>query len=327
MKIKLVLLFFICFNHLSFSQNSYDSEFIAKLKSDVMKGQKDKYEQWKAFEGKLGKDKRVFFLLNTYIYNPKKTKIWGEYLYTKYNTPIQLEGILKGSKVYLKEFVKGKHTGTLIFDMENSTGEWTNNQGSTYTIEIELCELRAYVQQYYSNRLEDIQNKNFKAFVKGYKTSIIPNFAAISDSDEKRTQKIDRKIAAQYLKKSGYENFDDDQAGYLYGDAFFTEHHIYLFTIEYYSPRAFGIDDQLLLVHIFDYKGNLKSSKNLGCNCNDSDMGIEAEHSRSASILVDWDKITIFKKGNSIYFEQDKEINQSWIDYYKISPTGELIEQ
>lgn len=327
MKFKLILFVLLCANNIIFAQSSYDSEFIVKLKDDVMKGKDDKYEKWKAFEGILGKDKRVYFLLSTYIYNPKETKIWGEYIYAKYNKPIKLEGTVKGSRVYLKEFVEGKHTGTLIFDTEEDTGEWINNAGLKYSIDIESCALKTYVQQYYSNRLKDIKDKNFKTFVKGYKAKMIPSFSEDINYPEDDRKRIERKIAAKYLKEGGYEDFNDNQAGYLYGDAFFTENYIYLFTIEYYFPGAFGIEDQMLLVHIFDYDGRLKSTKNIGCDCFDSDMGIEAEHMSNSSILVDWAKITVFTKSNSTYFELDKEVNTSEVDYYKITKEGELLEQ
>jgi hypothetical protein len=327
--LKLSLLLVLIMQSFFANTQNYDGQFIVDLKDRVMKNKETDNEKWYAYKGQLGEGRTVYFLLNEYVFDPpKKEIVWGEYFYGKYHTAIKLEGKIKGGKIHLKETVKGKHTGTIIFDADKNNGLWMDNKGKEYPIELSTIDLRDYVQEYYADQSSRIKDVELRKLVQKYRTDIIiPTMTGVDIKKER----IEDAIATKYLDENFVATkteYDVMTIEYFHGEALFNEEYFILFSMEHSSPGAGGVIDDYLWMHTFSYEGKLISKKQLGCSCQDTDMGENAaDHGSNVTALLDWDRLIVYRTYGSFYFESDEISRDSYVDYYKLGRNGKLIKQ
>lgn len=322
------LLFIFILQSFFANTQSYDRQFMADLKSRVIKGDKADESKWFAYEGQLGEGRTVYVLLNEDIFDPKgkeKKRVWGEYFYKKYHKTIQLEGQLKGAKIDLKEIVEGKQIGKIVFDGDKNTGLWMNLKGKEYPLELNTIDLEEYVQEYYADQSSRISNPSFRSFVQEYRNDITPTVITIEDDFE---DKIEDKMAAKYLDKEllkMQKEYEMMTIEYFYGTALFQEQYFTLFSVEHSTPNAAGVDDYFIWVHTFSYDGKLISKQNLGCDCTDN--GMNTEYSSSILVLADWSRLMVYLGNNTMDFELDKTTRNASVRYYKLEDKGKVIKQ
>lgn len=139
--------------------------------------------------------------------------------------------------------------------------------------------------------IDSIKNDSLKEFVNNFTSQTLP--FNIDNPHEENV--IDKELLKQFLNIE----FDDENAGleeYYYGDVFYGEDYIGLIHTHYYTPGAFGIENYFIEFASLTYDGKLISKKELGCFCNDTNMGINDYYATEVALDIEMEKITVIEK-------------------------------
>lgn len=259
------------------------------LRKAIIEKNSHSSDSWTAYKGTIGEKKQVYVLLNIKYKKLKEgQEVIGEYFYTKYGIPITLKGTVKQKRLVLKEYVNGKHTGTMDLTIEWSDleGQWKSPKGKSYKIRLSEADLNVYVQRFYYKRHHKITNSAFKTLVELFS----PVYTPSTLESEIVVNKLSDDLVVQYFEpefKEKKAEFEVMFYEYSTLAVLFREDFIILTTTEGHSPGAGGVHGTDYRIHTFTYDGTPIDMINLGCDCIDADLGVSEEHVTLLTIILD----------------------------------------
>ncbi len=204
----------------------------------------------------------------------KDGKVTGQYFYVNHKKPIDLILSLYGDEMVLDEFYKNKATGswrgayTGKEDENGWTGTWYGND-TEFTFELEPVAK----EDYHTELQKSKSTKKLEAFsqlLTQFKKEELPfEIKTAPDGD-----------GEGFDKTTMETHFDEGDLFVDIGYSEFTPGHYYetdfgyaLVLFYYYSPGAFGITSNNVMLYTFDKKGQLLDKDMIGCYCMDTNIG------------------------------------------------------
>lgn len=151
-------------------------------------------------------------------------------------------------------------------------------------------------------QFDRIKNEKLRNFVSNFEYTELP----IHIEDTQSGPEIDSNDLFYFLDifldpEINYEN-------YSFGKIFFSENYFALVFVYSYTPGAFGINNEYIVLQTMDYFGNVIDFIELACFCYDQDMGINEIHYSEAQIDLTNERITINEdKVHATLFEEDAD--------------------
>lgn len=140
-----------------------------------------------------------------------------------------------------------------------------------------------------TERLNKVKNDTLKAFLKKFETFNYP----IKLTELNESNVINKKLVKHFLDIElevgfGYEEF-------YYNIAFYEENYIGLVFTRYFSPGAFGINNYFVNLITIDYSGNVIDDEDIGCFCNDTNMGSNDYYASDIKVTIEKGNIFVIE--------------------------------
>lgn len=203
----------------------------------------------------------------------KEGAVYGNYYYDTQKKEILLEGAVIGGNLELDEKYNDKTTGHFISDVfttDSISGIWKSPKGK----EMSFALFNSGKDNYLKSLKDPEQNWNkeeFEKWAEKFELQKIPfDIGPSAHGGENKT------FSLEEIKLFVYPDYDPDSDefmgfyNYYFGARYETPEYIALLYTEEYSPGAFGIFNNNLIMSTFTKEGRLIDSKNLGCHCYDN---------------------------------------------------------
>ncbi len=139
--------------------------------------------------------------------------------------------------------------------------------------------------------IHQIENDSLRQFIEHFETITRPFVFSNYTSGEYIEPKL-----VQHFFDLDEEDTEERGVGYYYGYVYYEKEYLGIIYTKNYSPGAFGIDNYYINLVTLTYDGNLIDTKELGCFCNDSNLGSNDYHKSELIITIDIREVSIKEK-------------------------------
>lgn len=219
-----------------------------------------------------------------------KPSVKGTYYYSSVRTEIELSGTMDAKAMQLDESNKGKITGSFVGEVNGDSifGNWESPSGKSLPLRLGKSSEAEYQSCKSKKTQADVKDKKLALFLKQFPGKEIKY--TLNNYNEETAALLDTNDVKQYLQWS----FDEEgwmKSSFHPVAAMYYDRFILLVVIREWTPGAFGIFNNFIEGYTIDYTGNKISSSELGCYCNDTDMGINEFHHSEDIIHFSFGKI------------------------------------
>ncbi len=203
----------------------------------------------------------------------KDDSIIGNYYYDSQKKELLLEGSIVEGNLELDEKYKDKITGHFaseIFTTDSISGRWKSPKGKEMGFALFNSGKTNYL-----NSLKDKEQiwtkEDFEIWADKFELKKLPfEIGPSASGQDSKTFSLEE---IKMFVNSEFDPDSDDYFGYYtyyFGVRYETPEFIALLYTEEYSPGAFGIFNNELIMSTFTKEGRLIDTKNLGCHCFDN---------------------------------------------------------
>ena len=147
-----------------------------------------------------------------------------------------------------------------------------------------------------------ISNDSLKAFIKNFEIISYP----FHFSDINKENPIDIAIAEYFLDIEPDDGFGYEE--FYFNFVFLEENFICIIYTRYYTPGAFGINNYFVNLITMDYSGKIIDAEDIGCFCNDTNMGNNDYYATDLEVTIEKGEISVIKNNiHATLIDEDEE--------------------
>ncbi|MCB9225401.1 MAG: hypothetical protein H6582_14575 [Crocinitomicaceae bacterium] len=258
----------------------------------------------------------------------------GEYYYVSQAIPIELDGQKTGNHLMLDEYVEHENTGQFEGDLSlgdptTFSGVWRNKKGDK-ELSVQLSEIS---EEQYAEKLQD---KNLDGdgsaltwdqLLARFPKVKLPKEVEFDGSKEM----FDTNTIKTYFTDGEWDDFGWNEYRPIF--RFESDNYIALVVEHFFSPGAFGINNNFIELYTFTKSGEKIQGFDLGCHCSATNMGSNDFFTTTDNVTFDvGGRISIERENyHGTLFEEEMEEGEALIDekeiqyiYYLIHPDGKI---
>lgn len=238
-------------------------------------------------------DDKYEIFLKLHLPEDEEGSVDGEYFYQSQKKPIRLSGNRKGNHLELDEFVGEMKTGQFIGDLVQDNGVgfvgvWKDVKKTELSVEMVQSSADTYSEYIMTIDYGDGSDEalTFEELLAKFELTALPATIDLREN----VDMFDTNTVKKYFAEDSWEdwNFGWNEWKPIFR---FENGDYHALVIEhFYTPGAFGINNTFLEVHTFTRSGKKVDDAQVGCYCNDTNMGANDYYSTN-------DHVTFTKDG------------------------------